>query len=69
MPAGVEIWKHTVRMRAICICDDNFRRELHERAIYREEVREAAQVMKSSKAPGLDEFPVECLKKEVWKNY
>ena len=28
-----------------------------------EEVREAVNEMKSGKAPGLDRFPVECLKK------
>ena len=38
-------------------------RELNERAISIEEVREAVNDMKSSKAPRLDGFPVECLKK------
>ena len=37
--------------------------DLNERAISMEEVREAVNEMKSGKAPGLDEFPVECLKK------
>ena len=37
--------------------------DLHERAISLEEVREAANEMRSGKAPGLDGFPVECLKK------
>ena len=36
---------------------------MNERAILLEEVREAVNEMKSGKAPGLDEFPVECLKK------
>ena len=38
-------------------------RALNERAISLEEVREAVNEMKSVKAPGLDGFPVECLKK------
>ena len=33
------------------------------RAISIEEVREALKTMKLGKAPGLDGFPVECLKK------
>ena len=33
------------------------------RPISLEEVREAVNEMKSGNAPGLDEFPVECLKK------
>ena len=37
--------------------------DLNERAISLEEVREAVNEMKSGKAPGLDGFPVECLKK------
>ena len=37
--------------------------DLNERAISLEEVREAVNDMKSGKAPGLDGFPVECLKK------
>ena len=37
--------------------------DLNERAISLEEVWEAVNEMKSSKAPGLDGFPVECLKK------
>ena len=37
--------------------------DLNERAISSEEVREAVNEMKSGKAPGLGEFPVECLKK------
>ena len=37
--------------------------DLNERAISLEEVREAVNEMKSSKANGLDGFPVECLKK------
>ena len=37
--------------------------DLNERAISLEEVGEAVNEMKSGKAPGLDEFPVECLKK------
>ena len=37
--------------------------DLNERAISLEEVEEAANEMKSGKAPGLDGFPVECLKK------
>ena len=36
---------------------------LNERAISLEEVWETANEMKSCKAPGLDGFPVECLKK------
>ena len=36
--------------------------EVNVRAISIEEVREAAKEMKSLKAPGLDGFPVECLK-------
>ena len=36
---------------------------LNERAILLEEVWEAVNEMKSGKAPGLDVFPVECLKK------
>ena len=36
---------------------------LNERAISLEEVGEAVNEMKSGKAPGLDGFPVECLKK------
>ena len=36
---------------------------LNERAISLEEVREALNEMKSGMAPGLDGFPVECLKK------
>ena len=36
---------------------------LNERAISLEEVGEAVNEMKSCKAPGLDGFPVECLKK------
>ena len=37
--------------------------DLNERAIALEEVREAVNEMRSCKAPGLDGFPVECLKK------
>ena len=37
--------------------------DLNERAISLEKVGEAVNEMKSGKAPGLDEFPVECLKK------
>ena len=37
--------------------------DLNERAISLEEVGEAVNDMKSGKAPGLDGFPVECLKK------
>ena len=37
--------------------------DLNERVISLEEVREAVNEMKSGKAPGLDGFPVECLKK------
>ena len=37
--------------------------DLIERAIWLEEVGEAVNEMKSGKAPGLDGFPVECLKK------
>ena len=37
--------------------------EFNERAISLEEVGEAVNEMKSGKASGLDEFPVECLKK------
>ena len=36
---------------------------LNERAISLEEVGEAVNEMQSGKAPGLDGFPVECLKK------
>ena len=38
-------------------------RYLNERAIYLVEVMKALNEMKSGKAPGLDLFPVECLKK------
>ena len=37
--------------------------DFNERAISLEEVDEAVNEMKPGKAPGLDEFPVECLKK------
>ena len=37
--------------------------DLNERAISLEEVGKAVNEMKSGKAPGLDRFPVECLKK------
>ena len=37
--------------------------DLNERAISLEEVGEAVNEMTSAKAPGLDGFPVECLKK------
>ena len=37
--------------------------DLNERGISLEEVGEAVYEMKSGKAPGLDGFPVECLKK------
>ena len=37
--------------------------DFNERAISLEEVREAVNEMKSGKAPGLDGFPAECLKK------
>ena len=37
--------------------------DLNERAISLEEIGEAVNEMKSGKAPGLDRFPVECLKK------
>ena len=37
--------------------------DLNERAISLEEVGDAVNEMKSGKAPGLDGFPVECLKK------
>ena len=37
--------------------------DLNERAILLQEVREAVNEMKSGKAPGLDGFLVECLKK------
>ena len=37
--------------------------DLNERAISLDKVGEAVNEMKSSKAPGLDEFTVECLKK------
>ena len=39
--------------------------DLYEREISLEEVEEAVNEMKSGKAPGLDGFPVECLK-ERW---
>ena len=44
--------------------------DLNERAISLEEVGEAVKEMKSGKAPGLDGFMVECLKKcgmAVWE--
>ena len=37
--------------------------DLNGRAISLVEIREAVNEMKSGKAPGLDGFPVECLKK------
>ena len=37
------------------------------REVLTAEVREAVKEMKSGKAPGLDLFPVECLKKGVCK--
>ena len=37
--------------------------DLNERAISLEQVLEAVNEMKSGKGPGLDGFPVECLKK------
>ena len=37
--------------------------DLNERAISLEEVRKAVNKMRSGKAPGLDGFPVECVKK------
>ena len=37
--------------------------DLNGRAISLVEVREAVNEMKSGKSPGLDEFPVKCLKK------
>ena len=37
--------------------------ELNEIAVLIEEVRKAVNEMKSGKAPGLDEFLVECLKR------
>ena len=37
---------------------------MNQSAISIEEVREAVKAMKLGKAPGLSEFPVECLKKE-----
>ena len=37
--------------------------DLNERSILLEEVGEAVNEMKSGKAPGMDEFLVECLKK------
>ena len=40
-------------------------RDLNERAISLEELREAVNEIKSVKAPGLDGFPVECLNKSV----
>ena len=42
--------------------------DLNERAILLEEVGEAVNEMKSGKAPGLDGFPVECLK-VVWQGW
>ena len=42
-------------------------RDLNERAISLEKVGEAVNKMKSGEAPGLDGFPVECLKKMVWQ--
>ena len=41
--------------------------DLNERAISLEEVMEAVNQMRYGKAPGLDGFPVECLKKVVWQ--
>ena len=41
--------------------------DLNGRAISLVEVREAVNEMKSGKAPALDGFPVECLKKMEWK--
>ena len=41
--------------------------DLNERAISLEEVVEAVNEMRSAKAPGLDGFPVECLKNVVWQ--
>ena len=38
-------------------------RELNERVISIEEVKEAVNEMKSGKAPGVDGYAVECLKK------
>ena len=38
-------------------------RNLNKRTISLEEVLEAVNEMKSGKAPGLDGFPVECVKK------
>ena len=40
--------------------------ELSERAISIEAVRDAVNEMKSGKTPGLDGFPVKCLKNVVW---
>ena len=40
--------------------------DLNERAMSLEEVGEAVNEMRSGKAPGLDGFPVECLK-VVWQ--
>ena len=37
--------------------------DLNERAISLDDVREAVNEMRSGKAPGLDGFPVECVKK------
>ena len=37
--------------------------DFNDRAISLEEVREAVNEMRAGKAPGLDGFPVECLKK------
>ena len=40
--------------------------DLNEKEISLEEVEEAVNEMKSGKAPALDGFPVECLKKGAW---
>ena len=41
--------------------------DLNEIAISLKEVGKAVNEMKSGKAPGLDGFPVECLRKVVWQ--
>ena len=43
--------------------------DLNQRAISLEEELEAGKEMKSGKTPGLDGFPVDCVKKEVWQSW
>ena len=61
--AGTDCGRWQANINVDGNCRMTVLRDLKGRAISLEEVGEAVDEMKSGKAPGLDGFPVECLKK------